>query len=245
MLDILQVFGLQLLIGPYPQGPLGGLALTLVLSVLVLVLSFPLAVVVGVARVAERRGVALAAAGFTNAIRGLPLLLVVFWSYYALPFLFGASVRAETVMVAALTLYESAYLGEIVRAGLLALPAGQSEAARALGLGRWTTLRKVLLPQALFNMIPSFLNQFIVVLKNTSVAYVIGVNEVTNQAYQINSQLLSKPFEVFAILAAIYFGLARLLGRGVAAVERRMGQRGTSARGIAYRRAEAAPCAPG
>ena len=197
---------------------------------LVLALSFPLAVVVGVARTAERRGVALAAAGYTNAIRGLPLLLVVFWSYYALPLLVGASIQAESMMVAALTIYESAYLGEIVRAGLLALPAGQAEAARSLGLGRWATLRKVLLPQALFNMIPSFLNQFIVVLKNTSVAYVIGVNEVTNQAYQINSQLLSKPFEVFAILAAIYFGLAKLLGRGVGWVERRMGQRAVEAR---------------
>lgn len=230
MLDILQVFGLQLLIGPFPQGPLGGLALTLVLSVLVLGLSFPLAVIVGVARTAERPGIAWAAAGYTNAIRGLPLLLVVFWSYYALPLLIGASIRAESVMVLALTIYESVYLGEIVRAGLLALPAGQAEAARSLGLGRWATLRKVLLPQALFNMIPSFLNQFIVVLKNTSVAYVIGVNEVTNQAYQINSQLLSKPFEVFIILAAIYFGLAKLLGRGVGWVERRMGQRAMEAR---------------
>ncbi len=222
MLDILRDYGLQLLIGQYPAGPLGGLALTLVLSVSVLVLAFPLAVVVGVARGSRRPAIAAAAALYANAIRGLPLLLVVFWSYYALPLLVGASFSAERVMVSALVIYESAYLGEIVRAGIAALPAGQAEAAHSLGLGRWATLRKVLLPQALYNMIPSFLSQFIVVLKNTSVAYVIGVNEVTNQAYQINSQLLSRPFEVFAILAAIYFALAKLLSLGAARLDRRI-----------------------
>ena len=116
-------------------------------------------------------------------------------------------------------------LGEIVRAGLAALPPGQTDAARALGLSNWATLRKVLLPQALFAMIPSFLNQFIVVLKNTSVAYVIGVHELTSQAYEINSQLLSRPFEVYAILAVVYYGLNRMLGAGVGGIERRVGRK--------------------
>ena len=222
MLDILHNYGLILLIGQYPKGPLGGLAMTLILAALALVLSFPLAVLVGIARTSPIRWVAWAAAVYANSIRGLPLLLVVFWAYFAVPALTGKSVSALTMMLVALVVYESAYLGEIVRAGIDALPRGQSLAAKALGMGYWQTLRQIVLPQALYNMIPSMLNQFVVVVKNTSLAYVIGVDELTNAAYQVNSQLLSKPFEVFALLAATYFTVCFALSRGVKLIERRI-----------------------
>jgi polar amino acid transport system permease protein len=222
MLDILNNYGLILLVGQYPQGPLGGLAMTLILAGLALLLSFTLAVMVGVARTSPLRGVSWAAAMYANTIRGLPLLLVIFWAYFAVPLLTGKSVSATTMMLVALVVYESAYLGEIVRAGIEALPRGQVEAARTLGMGYWTTLRKVVLPQALFNMIPSMLNQFVVVVKNTSLAYVIGVDELTNAAYQVNGQLLTRPFEVYALLAITYFIVCFSLSRGVEQVERRI-----------------------
>lgn len=225
MIEILRDYGLILLVGQYPQGPLGGLAMTLVLAVAALALSFPLAVLVGVARTSRHRTVAWAAALYANAIRGLPLLLVVFWAYFAVPYLTGRAVSATLMMLVALVVYESAYLGEIVRAGIVALPGGQLQAARALGMRPGTILRRIVLPQALYNMIPSMLNQFVVVVKNTSLAYVIGVDELTNAAYQINSQLLTRPFEVYALLAASYFVLCFLLGRAVAGVERRIGRR--------------------
>ncbi|RZJ58230.1 MAG: amino acid ABC transporter permease [Acidovorax sp.] len=222
MIDILRDYGLILLIGQYPQGPLGGLAMTLILAALALVISFPLAVLVGVARTSPIRPLAWAAALYANSVRGLPLLLVVFWAYFAVPYLTGKSVNATLMMLVALVVYESAYLGEIVRAGIVSLPRGQYEAARTLGMGHVTTLRKVILPQALFNMIPSMLNQFVVVVKNTSLAYVIGVDELTNAAYQINSQLLTRPFEVYALLALTYFVLCFSLSRAVERVERRI-----------------------
>lgn len=223
MLDILRDYGLILLIGQYPQGPLGGLAMTLILAAAALLLSFPLAVLVGIARTSPIRAVQWAAAAYANSVRGLPLLLVVFWAYFAVPLLTGGQVSATLMMLVALVVYESAYLGEIVRAGIAALPRGQQEAARTLGLGYWRTLRKVILPQALYNMIPSMLNQFVVVVKNTSLAYVIGVDELTNAAYQVNGQLLTRPFEVYALLAITYFIVCFSLGRAVAAVERRIG----------------------
>lgn len=222
MIDILRDYGLILLVGQYPQGPLGGLAMTLVLAVLALLISFPLAVLVGVARTSPIKPLAWAAALYANSVRGLPLLLVVFWAYFAVPYLTGKAVSATLMMLVALVVYESAYLGEIVRAGIASLPRGQYEAARTLGMGHITTLRKVILPQALFNMIPSMLNQFVVVVKNTSLAYVIGVDELTNAAYQINSQLLTKPFEVYALLALTYFLLCFSLSRAVEQVERRI-----------------------
>jgi polar amino acid transport system permease protein len=196
--------------------------MTLILASLALLLSFPLAVMVGVARTSPLRCVSWAAAIYANTIRGLPLLLVIFWAYFAVPLLTGKSVSATTMMLVALVVYESAYLGEIVRAGIEALPKGQVEAARTLGMGYWTTLRKVVLPQALFNMIPSMLNQFVVVVKNTSLAYVIGVDELTNAAYQVNGQLLTKPFEVYGLLAATYFILCFSLSRSVEWAERRL-----------------------
>ncbi|MBH9710605.1 ABC transporter permease subunit, partial [Burkholderia contaminans] len=97
------------------------------------------------------------------------------------------------------------YLAEIIRAGIQALPPGQQEAGRALGLSYLQTMRRVILPQALYNMLPSMLSQFVSTVKETSLAYVISVQELTYAANQINSVLLTKPFEVFALLALTYF----------------------------------------
>jgi len=222
MLDILHDYGLILLIGEYPHGPLGGLAMTLILAAAALLLSFPLAVLVGIGRTSPIRLVSRLAGLYANTVRGLPLLLLVFWSYFAVPMLFGKSINASLVMLVALVIYESAYLGEIVKAGIQALPRGQTEAARTLGMGYWTTLRKVILPQALFNMIPSILNQLISLIKNTSLAYIISVNELTYAAYQVNAQLLTKPFQVYFLLAMTYFAICYALSSLVGLVERRI-----------------------
>ena len=109
-------------------------------------------------------------------------------------------------MLVTLVIYEAAYLAEIVRAGIEALPKGQMEAARcASGLRYMQAMRKVILPQALYNMVPAMLSQFVSTIKETSLGYVISVNELTFAANQINSTLLTKPFQVFVILAVIYF----------------------------------------
>ena len=222
MLDILERYGLILLIGQFPLGPLGGVATTLLLAVSTLLLTLPLAILVGLARTSSRPFLAWAAAGYVNTVRGLPLLLVIFWAYFAVPLVTGGGLSPFSTMLCALVAYETAYLGEVVRAGIMALPTGQFEASKALGLRYWTTMRKVVLPQALFNMIPSILNQFVVVVKNTSLAYVIGVDELTNAAYQVNGQLLTKPFEVYALLAVAYFCLCATLTGGVHWIQSRI-----------------------
>lgn len=227
--DILSTYGLILLIGQFPDGPLGGLALTLVLAVCGLVCAFPLAVLIGVARTAPWLWARAAAAGFVNFVRGIPALMLIFWAYFAVPLLVGDIANGPVTVICALVIYEMAFLGEVVHAGICALPRGQTEAARALGLGYVETLRQVILPQALYNTIPSILNQFINLIKNTSLAYVIGVDELTTAAYQINAQLLTQPFEVFLILALTYFLLCFSLARLVGFVERRIKRRRTSA----------------
>lgn len=216
MWEILQDNALLLLIGQYPYGPIGGLAATLGLAAVSLVLALPGGILLAMGRISPYRIFRWPASAIVYVVRGLPLLMFIFWAYFFVPLIIGRPVAGLTTMVVALVIYESAYLAEIIRAGIEALPAGQQEAARALGMPYLKTMRKVILPQALFNMLPSMLNQFISTVKETSLAYVIGVQELTYAANQINSVLLTQPLQVFTLLALTYFvlnlGLTALVG---------------------------------
>jgi polar amino acid transport system permease protein len=221
---------LLLLIGQYPNGPLGGVAATLLLSVLGIALAFPFSVVVALARLSPRLLLRGPATALVYLVRGVPLLLIIFWVYFMVPILFGVSVPGSTTMLCTLVLYEGAFLSEIVRAGIQALPKGQMDAARALGHSYGRAMRFVILPQALYNMLPSILSQFVSTIKDTTLGYVINVPELTFAANQINNRLLTKPFEVFLILALTYYAicfsltqLASWLERGIAT--RRLGPR--------------------
>lgn len=222
MIEILSQYGLLLLVGQYPDGPLGGLALTLLMSIAALLLAFPVAVAVAVARTSPIQAIRRAAAVYVTAVRGIPLLLIIFWAFFVLPLVTGVTSSPEVTVICALVIYEGAYLGEAIRAALEALPKGQTEASRSLGMSYPATLRKVILPQALFNCLPSMMNQFVLIVKNTSLAYIIGAQELTFSANSINAQLLTRPFEVYFILAAIYFILCYSLSRLSRAVENRV-----------------------
>ena len=204
-LDILRDHGTLLLVGQYPNGPLGGLAVTLVLSALGLALAFPIGVLLALARVSPWRWLRLPATGLIHIVRGVPLIMFIFWVYFFLPALIGRAVSGFWTMVVTLVIYQAAYLAEVVRAGIEGLPKGQTEAARALGLSYLQTTFKVVLPQALYNMVPAMVSQFVSTIKETSLGYVISVNELTFAANQVNNTLLTKPFQVFIILAGIYF----------------------------------------
>jgi polar amino acid transport system permease protein len=213
MFDILHDYGVLLLVGQYPQGPLGGLALTIIMAGLSLVASFPLAILIGLARTSSIASINKVAMGYTYVVRAIPLLLLIFWTYFVVPMVTGYNISGTFTMIIALVIYEGAYLGEVVRAGINAVPSGQVEAGRAIGMSYWQCMSKIVLPQALFNMLPSILNQFIMITKNTSLAYLIGTQEITFAAYQINNQLLTRPFEVYALLAGFYFVLCFSLSR--------------------------------
>lgn len=222
------------LVGQYPHGPLGGLACTLILAVLALLLAFPLGMLLALARVSPWRWLRYPATVWVYVLRGIPLLMVIFWTYFLVPLLIGQNITGFTTMLCTLVIYQSAYLGEIIRGGIQALPAGQYEAARALGLGYGRTTAWVILPQALYNALPSLISQFISIIKETSLGYVINVQELTFAANQVNNQLLTKPFQVFFILAISYYLLCYGLTRLAAVVERRVARKrqGASAPGI-------------
>jgi len=222
VLDIIRDNWLLLLIGQYPNGPLGGIACTLILSVLGIVLAFPLSVLLALARISPWRWLNWPATALIYVARGVPLLMIILWVYFLVPLLIGHNVSGFVTMLVTLVLYEGAFLAEVVRAGIEALPKGQMEAARALGHSHLGAMRLVILPQALFNMLPSMLSQFVSTIKETTLGYVINVPELTFAANQINNQLLTKPFQVFFILAVIYFVVCWSLTWAATQLERRI-----------------------
>jgi polar amino acid transport system permease protein len=214
MIELIENYWLYFLVGQYPQGPLGGLALTLVLGVSALLLALPVGIVLGLARTSHRRLLRLPVGAFVYIVRGTPLLMVVFWAYFFLPALTGHETSQFSTMLAALVIFNGAYLAEIVRAGIEGVPRGQVECARALGLDYWRSMRHVILPQALRNMLPSLVGQLVTTMKETSLGYIIGLSEVSFIASQINAQVITQPAQVYFVLALTYFvlcfGLARL-----------------------------------
>lgn len=231
MFEILRDNWTLLLIGQYPHGPLGGIVLTILLSLSALVIAFPLGILVALARISPFKVLRAPATGLVYLVRGVPLLMVIFWVYFLVPVLTGYPVTGFVTMLCALVVYDSAYLGEIIRAGIEGLPRGQTEASRALGLSYLKTMRAVILPQALYNVVPSMLTQFVSTIKETSLGYIINVQEISFAADQINNRLLTKPFPVYLILALSYFALCYALTLFAQHLERRVTRKraGTSA----------------
>lgn len=221
MIALIQDYWLYFLVGRYPDGPLGGLALTVVLASLALVLSLPLGLLLGLARVSPWRLLRWPVACLIQLVRGIPLLLVIFWAYFFLPSLTGHESGQFGTMLAALVVFDAICLAEIVRAGVEAVPKGQSEAARSLGLGYVSTMGSIILPQALRHMLPSLVNQFVSTIKETSLGYIIGLSEVSFIASQINGLVLTKPVQVYFVLGLTYFILCFSLSRTAFWLERR------------------------
>jgi len=192
------------MIGRFPHGPLGGVGLTLYLAVASCILSFFGGMILGLLSISRFRAVRLPALAFINLVRGMPLLMVIFWMYFLMPALFGKVAENNTVIMA-LTLFTSAYMSRIVVAGIEGIPKGQTEAALSTGLSSWQVMIYIVLPQGMRNMIPSFVNQFVSLIKDTSLAFIVGVSELTHVATQINNRTMAFPTEIFIFIAFVYF----------------------------------------
>jgi len=226
MIELIQDYWLYFLVGQYPNGPLGGLALTVLLSGAALLLAMPLGLLLGIARVSPWRALRWPTAALVQVVRAVPLLLVVFWAYFFLPAVTGVKTGQAATMLITLVLFDAVYLAEIVAAGLKALPKGQMESARSLGLNYMQSLRLVALPQALRHVLPSLVNQLVATIKATSLGYIIGLSEVSFIATQVNTLVFTKAVEVYIILALTYFVLCFGLSRLAFLLERRLGRAG-------------------
>ena len=192
-------------IGRFPHGALGGIALTLYLAIVSCILSFFGGLILGLMSISHNKIVKYGSMVILNIIRGMPLLMVIFWMYFLLPAFLGRTVSESWTVIMALTLFTSAYMAQIVRAGVEGIPRGQTEAGLSTGLPLWQVMIYIVMPQGLRNMIPSFVNQFVSMIKDTSLAFIVGVSELTQVAIQINNRTIIYPTEIFFFIAVIYF----------------------------------------
>ncbi|EJL44285.1 glutamine ABC transporter permease [Brevibacillus agri] len=183
---------------------LEGFWITLQVAFLSIVFSFAIAIVVGVLRYAKIPGVSQVLATAVELIRNLPLLLIIFFTYFALPEV-GIKLDKFYAAVLALVIFEAAMLSEIVRSGLKSVEKGQIEAARSSGLTYVQTLWHIVLPQALRRMVPPIVSQFISLLKDTSLAVVIALPELMNHAQIINGRNVNYVIPTFLLVAVMYF----------------------------------------
>lgn len=193
------------MVGRYPGGPMGGVLLTLYLAVVSLIISFFGGMILGLMCVVRNPLIRYPTVAVVNLVRGIPLLLVIFWMYFLLPFVMGRTTPESATVIAALSLFTSAYMSQIVQAGIEGIPKGQTEAALSTGLHPWQAMVFIVLPQALRNMIPSFVNQFVSMIKDTSLAFIVGVSELTQVATQVNNRTMIYPAEIFLFIAVVYF----------------------------------------
>src|SRR5947199_7167280 len=219
------VFGLRYV----PSEYWSGLPLTLILAVIGMLFAFPFAILLALGRRSKLPAVRIVSVAYIELVRGVPLITVLFMASVMLPLFLPEGVTIDKLLRAqvAFILFAAAYLAEVVRGGLQAIPQGQIEAADALGLGYWRRTRLVVLPQALAMVIPPLVNNFIGAFKNTSLVLIIGLFDLLNTA---NAALADPNWQGFApesyiFTAAIYFcfsffmlryihGLARTVDRG-------------------------------
>lgn len=183
---------------------LEGLLVTVQVAALTIIFSIILGIILGVIRYFDIPGVSKILGLIIDTIRNLPLLLIIFFSYFALPEL-GISLNPFWSTIVAMTIFESAMISEIIRGGLKALPRGQAEAGLASGLTRNDVMRSILLPQVIRYTLPSVVSQLIALIKDTSLATIITLPELTHNARIIYGQDTSYVIPMFLAMGVLYF----------------------------------------
>lgn len=177
---------------------------TLRLAIPAIVLGFVLGIFIGLARLASAPWIRVPATIYVEFFRGVPLVMVIFWIWFMIPQLLRLPIPEYGVALTAFVIFEAAYFGEIVRAGVQSVARGQVEAATALGMTATKTMTYVVLPQALKNMVPSLVTQTIVLFKDTSLASIIGYVDLTKAAQIVNNREI-RPFELYLFIAVVYW----------------------------------------
>lgn len=183
-----------------------GLWYTIIYTIAVVVLGLTLGTILALLRLSSSKLLNLPALAALEILRGVPLLVLLIWMYYAFPLLTGIRISAPTASIAALSLYGGAYYGEIIRGGILSIDTGQMDAGRSLGMTYAERMRRIIMPQAFRRMIPPLMNQSIINLKNTSLASVVTVAEMTYQAQRLSSDTY-RSLEVYTLVAGLYLAI--------------------------------------
>lgn len=203
---------------------LDGLGLTLLISALSLVASAVLGLGVAMLRLSRVRGLGFVAASYCELFRDTPVLVQLFWVYYVIPIVLDIRISAFTAAVIGLSLNSSAVLAEVYRAGIQSVARGQLEAARVLGLRPWQTMRRIVLPQAIRTVLPPMANDFVSLIKFSSLASTFAVGEITRKATELTA-FTFRPMEIFTFVALVYFAICWPLSISIRYAERRLAVR--------------------
>ncbi len=196
-----------------------GLLVTFEITILSLLCTIPIGLLTGLGRLSQNRLINLCCSTYVEIIRGIPLLVQLFYIYYAL----GKFIQVPPTVsaVIAISFCYGAYMGEVVRAGILAVPKGQTEAARSLGFNKTQTMIHIILPQAMRTILPPVGNEFIAMLKDTSLVSIIAVADLLRRGREFASQTFEY-FETYTVIALIYLIITLLLSKAVSLLEGRL-----------------------
>jgi glutamate/aspartate transport system permease protein len=206
-----------------------GLLYTIQLTAIAAIGGTVFGTLLALARLSSNKALSLAAAGYVNLMRSIPLVLVLFWFFFLMPNVIQAitgaerppQIGAERTAIITFIMFEAAYFCEIMRAGIQSIPKGQVYSAYALGLTYGQAMRLVILPQAFRNMIPVLLTQTIILFQDTSLVYVISATDFTGAASKI-AQRDGRLIEMYLFVAAVYFVLCYVLSNLVKRLQRKI-----------------------
>jgi len=204
---------------------LEGAKMTMILSVLSILLGLAIGLPVALMETYGNKALRYVAMVYENVIRGIPLLAIYFIIFFSIPLLVGIGLPAFWAAVVGLGIRSSAYQSQIFRGGIQAVDEGQLEAAFSLGMSNLQVIRHVVLPQALRFSLPAWMNEYIIVLKDTSIALAIGIVELTRQATYLVS-ITGEPFKYYAAAAVIYLVIVLSLSYLASYVGKKYGIRG-------------------
>ncbi|SFH11326.1 amino acid ABC transporter permease [Methylobacterium gossipiicola] len=208
---------------------LDGMRFTLTLTALAAIGGIALGTLIAMMRLSGLPVIPLVAKTYVNLFRSLPLVLVIFWFYFLVPYLgqwvTGAdrpmTVGAFTSSLVTFTLFEAAYFSEIMRAGIQSIPKGQAAAAQALGMTYWTSMRTVILPQVFRNMTPILLTQTIVLFQDTSLVYVLSITDFLGAASKV-AQRDGRLVEMYLFAAVVYFAVCFVASLAVRRLQKKI-----------------------
>ncbi|MCM3612164.1 amino acid ABC transporter permease [Planococcus sp. MERTA32b] len=199
---------------------LEGLQITLYIFIIAIIIGFLIGLLMALLRLSPFKILNWIAKIFVDAIRGTPFIVQLFFIYFGLNSLDFISMDNTTAGIVTVAINAGAYFSEIIRAGIQSIDKGQMEAARSLGLNSTQNMRHIILPQAFRRMLPTFTNQAIISLKDTSLLSVIGVADLTQEG-RIQASATFQAFEIYLLLGIIYFIVIYLLSMLASFVERK------------------------
>ena len=202
---------------------LSGLTTTIYISIISIIISMILGFIVAIPSLAKSKFLTYINVGYVEIVRAIPLLVLILWIYYGLPIMTGISFSPFVSGIIALAISESAFQAEIFRAGINSIKKAQWEAGSSLGLGFFKRLRLVILPQAIKNILPALGNQFVYVLKMSSLVSIIGIGDLTRKANELVVTTY-RPLEIYTFLILEYLVLILIVSYFVRRLENKLKQ---------------------